>query len=377
MHRNWAHEFPHRPGLVHLNHAGVAPWPERTAKAVAAFADENIRHGTENISGWKQTESGLRHACRKLIRAESADDIALIKNTSEGLSMVAYGIPWKKHENIVFARQEFPSNRVLWQSLQMRFGVEARCVDIYQAPAPEDALFRQVDKNTRLIAVSAVQYDTGLRMDLAGISEFCRTREILLCIDAIQMLGSIPFDLTRTPADFIIADSHKWLLGPEGIGLFYCNPEVRDQLHLNQFGWHMLKNAGNYEALEWQPAADAQRFECGSLNNLGIHAMHASLCLLLEIEIGNVHEMISSNISYLNEKCKESGLKVTSDMSLPRRSGILTLQRPGIDNYRLFKFLLDSGVLCAYRCQGIRFSPHFYTHQDDIDQALELACEYV
>ncbi len=377
MHRNWAHEFPHRPGLVHLNHAGVAPWPERTAKAVAAFASENARHGTENISKWKKTESGLRHACQQLIHAESVDDIALIKNTSEGLSMVAYGIPWKKHENIVFAQQEFPSNRVLWQSLQMRFGVEARCIDLYQTPVPEDALFRHVDKNTRLISVSAVQYDTGLHMNLARISEFCQTRGILLCIDAIQMLGAMPFDLTRTPADFVIADSHKWLLGPEGIGLFYCNPEVRDQLRLNQFGWHMLKNTDNYEALEWQPAADARRFECGSLNHLGIHAMYASLCLLLEIQIGNIHEIISSNISYLYEKCRKNSLKVVSNMEQPRRSGIFTLQRPEVDNYKLFRFLLDSGVLCAYRCAGIRFSPHFYTCQNDIDQALELTCEYV
>ena len=377
MKRNWAHEFPHRPGLIHLNHAGVAPWPACTAKAVAAFASENTTHGTEYISKWKKTESRLRQACQQLIHAKNANDIALIKNTSEGLSMVAYGIPWQAHENIVFAQQEFPSNRILWQSLHKRFGVEARCADLTQTPIPEDALFKQVDNATRLISVSAVQYDTGLRMDLARISEFCQARKILLCVDAIQLLGAMPFDLTQTPADFVIADSHKWLLGPEGIGLFYCNPEVRDQLYLNQFGWHMLKNAGDYEALEWQPAVDSRRFECGSLNNLGIHAMHASLRLLLETGIRTIYEMISSNISYLYEKCKENGLKVVSDMDLSRRSGILTLQRPGINNGEVFRYLLNSGVLCAHRCGGIRFSPHFYTCRDDIDHALDLTCKNV
>ena len=377
MQHDWAHEFPHRPGLVHLNHAGVAPWPERTARIVAAFADENARHGTEYVSGWKKTESDLRQACQQLVHADSPNDIALVKNTSEGLSIVAYGIPWKAHENIVFAQQEFPSNRILWQSLERRFGVEARCVDLHHTPVPEDALFRQVDGDTRLISISAVQYDSGLRMDLAKISEFCKSRDILLCVDAIQMLGAIPFDLTQTPADFVIADSHKWLLGPEGIGLFYCNPEVRDQLHLNQFGWHMLKDASNYEALDWQPATDARRFECGSLNNLGIHAMHASLRLLLETGIRQVYDMISSNISYLIEKSKINGLKIVSDMELSRRSGILTLQHPGADNSELFRYLLNSGILCAHRCEGIRFSPHFYTSRDDIDQALELTSNYV
>ena len=377
MRRDWAHEFPHRAGLVHLNHAGVAPWPERTARAVTTFATENTRHSTEKIPRWKQKESELRRACQKLIHAENASDIALIKNTSEGLSIVAYGIPWKAHQNIVFARQEFPSNRILWQSLQTRFGVEARCIDLYKAQSPEDALFSQVDRNTRLIAVSAVQYDTGLRMDLARISEFCQARGILLCVDAIQMLGAIPFDLAQTPADFVIADSHKWLLGPEGIGLFYCSPKVRDLLLLNQFGWHMLKDSSNFETQQWQPAEDARRFECGSLNNVGIHAMHESLNMLLEIGIKNIHGMISSNISYLYEKSLENRLEIVGMTDLDRRSGILTLHRPNIDNHSLFKFLLRSGVLCAYRCQGIRFSPHFYTYNDDLDHALRLVREYV
>ena len=377
MRRDWAHEFPHRAGLVHLNHAGVAPWPARTARAVAAFASENTRHSTEKILQWKQKESELRSACQRLIHAEDARDIALVKNTSEGLSMVAYGIPWKAQENVVFARQEFPSNRILWQSLQPRFGVEARCVDLHQAQTPEDALFSQVDRNTRLISVSAVQYDDGLRMDLARISEFCRARGILFCVDAIQVLGVIPFDLTETPADFVVADGHKWLLGPEGIGLFYCNPEKRDLLHLNQFGWHMLEDSGDFESQHWVPAGDATRFECGSLNHVGIHALHESLHMLLEIGIENIHEMVSSNISYLHEISIKNGLDIVSQMDSARRSGILTIRRPGTDSPGLFRFLLRSGVLCAHRCQGIRFSPHFYTGRDDLDHALRLVCEYV
>ena len=377
MQHDWTHEFPHRTGLVHLNHAGVAPWPLSAARAVAEFASDNARYGTEHTAKWKQTEAELRQACQQLIQAESPGDIALVKNTSEGLSIVAYGIAWQPHDNVVFARQEFPSNRVLWQSLQSRFGIEARCVDLYQSRKPEEALFSQADRHTRLISVSAVQYDTGLCMDLETISNFCKSRNILLCVDAIQALGATPFDLVSTPADFVMADSHKWLLGPEGIGLFYCNPEVRDQLHLNQFGWHMLEDSSNFELQEWKPASDARRFECGSLNYTGIHAMHASLKLLLDTGISNIHDMVSSNISYLYDKSREKGLRTISDMDRARRSGILTLQRPGIDNYELFRYLLNSGVLCAYRCEGIRFSPHFYTSREDIDYALELTCDYV
>ncbi len=371
MYTNWAQEFPLRSGLVHLNHAGVGPWPRRTIEAVIAFANENAQDSTRHASRWGHVESELRRLCQQLINAENVGDIAFIKNTSEGLSIVAYGIPWQSKDNVVFAQQEFSSNRVIWQSLPPRFGIEARAVDLYQAATPEDALFNQVDSNTRLIAVSAVQYGTGLRMDLAKISEYCRARGILLCVDAIQALGAIPFDLSKTPADFVVADGHKWLLSPEGIGLFYCNPDIRKQLRLNQFGWHMLERK-NHESLNWSPANDARRFECGSLNRLGVHAMHASLSLVLEISIKSVHDMIYKKISYIYEKAEEYNLEIISDMNQDRRSGIITVRRPDTNNQLLYKYLLKAGVLCAYRNAGIRFSPHFYTQVDGIDKAMDM-----
>ncbi len=370
MHSNWAHEFPLQNGLIHLNHAGVSPWPKCTAKAVTEFAQENAQNGTRNISKWEQIEFELRCHCQKLINAQHPEDIAFIKNTSEGLSIVAYGIAWQAGDNIVYAQQEFPSNRIVWESLPDRFDVEARGVDINQYATPEDALFSQVDKHTRLISVSSVQFANGLRMDLARLSGFCSEKNILLCLDAIQQLGAIPFDLAATPADFVIADGHKWLLAPEGIGLFYCNPQIREQLRLNQFGWHMMDPLNNYETQDWCPTHDARRFECGSQNNLGIHAMHASLSLILGIGVEHIYDKISRNISYLIEKYKELNVDILSNLELGRRSGIITLHFKDIDNHQLFKHLIHTNVLCAYRNQGIRFSPHFYTETDAIDETI-------
>ena len=372
MQKIYSEEFPHKAGLIHLNHAGVGPWPKRTYEAVTKFAHENLYESTKNINKWFYIESKLRKQCQKLIKSDTPDDIALIKNTSEGLSIVAYGVPWKENENVVFAKQEFPSNRIIWQSLESRFGIEARSIDLYAASTPEDAIFQHVDKKTRLVAVSAVQYSDGLRMDLENICAFCKERDILLCIDAIQMLGAMPFDLKKIPADFVIADGHKWLISPEGIGLFYCNPRIRDSLVLNQYGWHMMENMNDYESLVWSTAKNARRFECGSLNNLGIHAMHQSLTLLFEIGIENIYKMISRNISYLYEIFKNKGIKVLSNMELSRRSGIITIQKydDEITNRDLFQHLIKSNVLCAYRGNGIRFSPHFYTQFDEIDETI-------
>ncbi|MDX1594634.1 MAG: aminotransferase class V-fold PLP-dependent enzyme, partial [Gammaproteobacteria bacterium] len=275
-------EFDQAPGLVYLNHAAVAPWPERTRAAVARFAAENQLRGAQHYRDWLGVERRLRGQLRRLVNADHDDEIALLKSTSEGLSVIAHGLDWQPGENVVTAREEFPSNRVAWQSLAPR-GVTTRLVPLAGSGDPEAALFASVDDATRLISISAVQYADGLRMDLPRIGEFCRDRGILFCVDAIQQLGALPFDVAGIGADFVVADGHKWLLAPEGLALFYCRREHLERLALHQFGWHMVAERGDYERLDWQPAADAQRFECGSPNMLGIHALSASLSLLEEV----------------------------------------------------------------------------------------------
>ncbi|MEJ2061623.1 MAG: aminotransferase class V-fold PLP-dependent enzyme, partial [Gammaproteobacteria bacterium] len=292
-------------------------------------------------------------------------------NTSEGLSVVAHGLDWKPGQNVVTSRQEFPSNRIVWQSLESRFGVEARLADLSAADDPEAELFALVDDNTRVIAISAVQYATGLRMDLARIGAFCRERKILFCVDAIQQLGALPFDVQTVQADFVVADGHKWMLGPEGIALFYARPELRDTLGLHQYGWHMVEHAHDFDREDWEPAYSARRFECGSPNMLGIHGLQASLSLIRETGLEIISENISKNIQYLIEKLEEKNMEILSDLRPERRSGILTFRPPG-DVAAVYEHLQGQGVLCALRGGGIRFSPHYYTSREDMDRALTL-----
>ncbi|MFQ5488814.1 MAG: aminotransferase class V-fold PLP-dependent enzyme, partial [Gammaproteobacteria bacterium] len=195
-------EFSRLDSIIHLNHAGVAPWPERTAEAVRRFADENVRQGSLNYEAWLKTEVLLRKQAQQLLNAPSHNDIALLKNTSEGLSMVAYGLDWQRGDNIVISDAEFPSNRIVWESLQSQ-GVEVRQAPLAAAQTPEDALFQQVDEHTRLISISSVQFASGLRMDLERIGDFCHRHHLLFCVDAIQSLGALPCDVQAIQADFL------------------------------------------------------------------------------------------------------------------------------------------------------------------------------
>ena len=374
-----ADEFPHKT-IIHLNHAGIAPWPQSTARAISDFAKENVLFGSTNAKHWSQRATALRDLLRELINAASSDEIAFVKNTSEGLSLVAHGIDWRTNDNIVFAMQEFPSNRIVWESLQKHTSIETRIVDLYAAKTPEQALSDAVDKNTRLLATSSVQYATGYRMDLQYLGQVCHENRVLFCVDGIQSLGAVPIDVQACHIDFLSADGHKWLLAPEGIGLFYCKKRRVAQLKLHQYGWNTINHSEDYDALynetqaqAWTVRGNAQRFECGSANHLGIYALHASLDLLAkQIGLETVYQRIEQNVSYLASHLDATRFKLLTPKNTTQRAGILTLQAQTQDTQALFRHLISNKVLCAYRGKGIRLSPHFYTSAAELDQVLTL-----
>jgi len=364
-------EFPLDDKMIYLNHAAVAPWPLRTANAVRQFAEENIVYGASRYPDWVSKETELRGQLMKLINAPSIDDIALLKNTSEALSVVASGLKWQAGDNVVSTDEEFPSNRIPWQA-QAKHGVELREINLNDSD-PEAALISACDHRTRIMAVSSVQYASGLRLDLGRLGKFCRKEHILFCVDAIQSLGAYEVDAQAIMADFMMADAHKWMLGPEGIALFYCREEIRGQLELYQYGWHMVENPGNYDAKIWQPAASAKRFECGSPNMLGVHAFSASLALLENMGMENIDRITMKNTSYLIDSISNiSSALIKTPMSPTRHAGIVSFSINQGDNPVIHQELVRQGVICAFRGGCIRFSPHFYTSRDKIDEALEI-----
>jgi cysteine desulfurase/selenocysteine lyase len=366
-------EFPLSSELIYLNHAAVAPWPLRTALAVDRFAQENVRYGASRYLEWLKLEDLLREQLRELLNAPSTDDIALVKNTSEAISLVAFGLTWLPGDNIVSSNEEFPSNRIPWQALRDR-GVEFKEADLNAACTPEDALFELVDENTKLITVSSVQFASGLRLNLERIGRFCRDHGILFCVDAIQSLGALHLDVQTCQADFVMADGHKWMLGPEGLGVFYTSPRARNLLSLVQYGWHMVENAGDYDNRSWLPATNSRRFECGSPNMLGIRALSASLSLILETGIETIETLLLERTAYLIKAItNQPMLELLSSSMSERHSGIVLFRHRFIENERLYQRLKQNGVVCAIRGGGIRFSPHFYTPLDLLKRALNIA----
>lgn len=371
-------EFPLDPDLIYLNHAGVAPWSRAAAEAVKTLAEENMRRGAAGYPVWTSVESELRNRLARFIGVSDSADIALVKNTSEGLSLVALGLDWQPGDNVVINDQEFPSNRMVWEAAAERFGLELRDVRLDAAASPEDALIQAMDERTRVLPVSSVQYASGLRMDLERLGQACRDLGTLFCVDAIQSLGALPFDAPAVGADFVIADGHKWMLAPEGLGLFYSRPEARERLALTQYGWHMAEAMGDYDRKDWTPARSARRFEPGSPNTLAVHALNASLALLEARGMSRIGESVLGNASHLLSRIAEiPQFEAITPAEPGRHAGIVTFRVAGADARALNTRLRRAGVVAAQRGGGLRFSPHFYTPQEDLDTALERVLELV
>lgn len=364
-------EFAQAPDLRYLNHAAVGPWPKRTAAAVRRFAEENVLLGARDYPDWMKVEYRLRERLARLLNAPSTDDIALVKNTSEALSFVAFGLDWKAGDNVVISDEEFPSNRVVWEALKP-LRVDVVHVSL-KGDDPEGALLAACGPRTRLLSISSVQFATGTRLNIERLGHGLKQRGVLFCIDAIQHIGALPFDVQASQCDFAMADGHKWMCSPEGLGVFYCRAALRPQLKLHEFGWHMLEHSGDYGREEWQPAASAQRFECGSPNTLGAMALDASLSLLEEVGMEQIGNAVLERVKWLEEGLSAiNGVQLHSSREAERRSGILTFSIDGLQANPVWQQLMQHQVVCLPRGPGIRFSPHFYTQSQVIDETLAI-----
>jgi len=368
-------QFPSKNHGTYFNHAAVGPWPLCAAEAVQQFAEENAQRGPTGYSQWIKREERLREHLVMLLSAPSVDDIALLKNTTECISTVAWGLDWKRGDNVVVLEGEFPSNLLPWLAQSER-GVKVRRVDPRETENAEAGLISAMDENTRLLAVSSVRWSDGFRLNLKTLGKACRNRDILFLVDAIQQLGALRLDVESCHIDFLAADAHKWLLGPEGVAVFYTSQQARPLLALRQQGWHMYDNPFHFNRTDWTPAATARRFEAGSPNSLGQVAMNASLELLLETGLAEVEKRVLSNTGALVDGLRQiPGVAIQSDTRSDRRSGIVNFNAEQLTPARIHAALMQRSIYCTVRGPGVRLSPHFYQGEAEIEPVVSHIAE--
>jgi selenocysteine lyase/cysteine desulfurase len=363
MSRAWRDEFPITTRCVYFDHAGVAPVSRRVADAVERFVADARDFGRLHYRAWEERGEAVRVAAGALVGA-AGDEIAFVSSTSDGLSAIATGLDWRPGDSVVTVADEFPANVYPWWGLAA-LGVETRMAPVERGRLTVDAVARLIDATTRVVSVSAVDFATGQRRPLAAIGELCRARGVLFCVDAIQALGAVRVDVERDGIDCLAADGHKWLCAPEGCGILYVSRRWWDRLTPRRVGWKSVTDHGRYLPYHFALKANALKFECGSLNFLGIYALGAAVDLLLEVGLAVVEERVLALTGELRDALKAHDLAVVSPDGEGERSGIVTARVP-CEPTEVVAVLREAGVLASPRGGGVRFSPHFYCDETDV-----------
>lgn len=366
----WRSLMPISHEWAYFDHAAVAPISHRAAEAMRRVIGESEQLGDTVWPRWAANLDALRGQAAELLNGEGSD-FYIVPNTSTGISLVAEGYPWEPGDEIVVPEGEFPSNYFPWLNQEHR-GVRVVVVPRRKTIVSVDDLMKSVNERTRLISVSWVGYSSGFRVALDELVKRAHERGILVFLDAIQGLGIHPLDLRETPVDFLAADGHKWLLGPEGVGVAMITARHREKMRVPIVGWSSVKSAHDFSHAEFRLRDDAACFEPGSANMVGVAGLSASLSLFLEVQrlYGRraIEDRVLELADRLAKRVRDAGALLDRSNDRCHQSGIVTFQIPGMEPNAFRNRALESQVAVSCRGGGVRASVHAYNNDDDIDR---------
>ncbi|TWT32027.1 aminotransferase class V-fold PLP-dependent enzyme [Blastopirellula retiformator] len=361
------------PEWAYFDHSSVSPLPRRTANLIRQYVDQAAAGGNLHWPDWARAVEKTRSKIASLVNADT-DEIALLPNTTHGVSLVAGGFDWKPGDSVVVLNNEFPANLYPWMHLES-IGVEVRQVQVEGAGPTLDDIVAAIDSTTRIVAVSWVAFATGYRLDIAKLTEMVHAHGALMFVDVIQALGVFPFDVKATGVDFFASTSQKWLMTPEGVGMFYIRREHLDKVRPLFVGPSSMVKPYDYDRIALEFADSARRFEGGSKNMIGYMALGGSLDLLMELGAGAEQSAVGDRVLEIGdlavERLQSIGASIFSDREGDKRSGIISFEFPGQDPNQLRNLCVDAKVALSVRGGRLRISPHAYTNEEDVDRLVE------
>ena len=356
-------EFPIINNFIYLDHAGVSPVSRRVKNEIEKFLTQATGEAGFDYSAWGVRIEEIRSSCAKLVGADP-QETAFVKNTSHGISIVASGLNWSDGDNVLVYEKEFSSNIYPWLNLK-DIGVDVRFIPSRDGRILFEDIEKLIDSRTRLITMSSVQSVNGFMIDLVRLGELCKQRGILFFVDAIQSLGAVPMDVKKIHADFLSADGHKWLLAPEGIGIFYCKNELASSIKPNLVGWKSVEDDHNFESFDFNLKNNAIRFEEGSFNTLGIYGLGAAVDLLLEIGVDNIYGRVLELGDLIISEAEKRGSPLKTPKDRNERGGIISFSG-NVDPKDIAEKLYKKNIIVNYRGGALRIAPHFYNTEGEI-----------
>jgi cysteine desulfurase / selenocysteine lyase len=367
-------EFPEPGRAIHLNAAGFGLLPGRVHAALNEFTTRRHRAGLRDVDLFPLLTQAREQAARLV--GGNAREISLVPNTQVGINIAANAVRERAvdRDTILVSNGEFPANVYPWLALRHDgFNVEIFDTDADGLPREDEMLQRIERGDVAAVSISFVQFATGYRMDVGAFSRICAATDTLLVLDAIQGFGAVPFDVRNTPVDIIACGAQKWLCSPWGSGFAYVRGDLLNTFDPTYPGWLSFTSSTDFRSLtayEFELLDDARRFEVGSIAYQDQLGMGKSIELLLALGIDEIWAHLLDLQQPIIDWAQARGTRIVSDLSEPRRSGILCIQP---DNAAAaHAALLDAGVVCALRENAIRLSPHWYNTTEEVMRTLEI-----
>lgn len=363
--------FPITQRAIYLNHAAVSPPPTTTIQAVEAQLRDVHENGSANFRNWLAVKEQARQLLANLLGARP-EQVAFVRNTSDALSTVANGLNWRQGDNIVTFSREFSSNIYPWLRVRDAFGVEVRMCEERDGRIDFPMLSSLIDHNTRIVAISHVQYASGFRMDLERLGCLVRQHDALFVVDVIQALGVVPTNVEAEFIDVAAGAGHKWLLSPEGIGYLYLSDRARERIQPTLVGWVSVPNPDDYFNFEQGWNRGALAWETGTGPSALIHGFKASLDLLTRVGVKNTAHYLEELTDDLCERLRAKRYEVVSSRAPGEKSQIVCIRPPvGLTAMSLYHQLNQRKIVTAPRAGRLRIAPHFYNTPAEIAELVQ------
>lgn len=360
--------FPATQKYTYLNSAAVSPMPKSAVDAVRWQLNDVSLNGSANYLEWVATKNQARALIAGMLNVVP-ETIAFMRNTSDGFAAVASGMTWNAGDNIVSFANEFPANFYPWRHVRDRFGVELRLAPEREGRIDLDELISLIDSNTKLVAISAVQFASGFTADLARISGAAHAVDALLAVDIIQALGARGFDLPGLGVDVASGASHKWMCAPEGCGILYVSDEARNRVDPTLVGWISVETPWDFEDREQPFKPNALAWESGTGCSSLFYGLEQSCKLLSETGLDNIQNYLEELTDYLCESLDGNRYEIVSSRSPGEKSSIVCIRhRDGMTSNDVASHLEKEGIVVSPRGDRVRIAPHFYNNREDIEK---------
>jgi selenocysteine lyase/cysteine desulfurase len=356
---------------TYLNSAAVSPLPRTAVDAVISQLNDVAIHGSEHYTEWVATKNRARELVAGMLNVKS-EQVAFMRNTSDGFGSIANGLNWDQRDNIVSFQGEFPANFYPWRMVRDRYGVELRLCPEREGRIDLEEFIGLIDANTKLVAISSVQFASGFRADLEAIGRAARAVDALFAVDIIQGLGATGYDLPAQYVDLASCASHKWLCAPEGCGILYVSDRARDRIEPSFVGWISVETPWDFADREQPFKPNALAWESGTGASSLFYGLEQSLKLLTETGLEKIEKYLDELTNYLCELLAGKDFIILSSRTPGQRSAIVCIQHTnGLHCNEIYEHLQRENVIVSPRADRLRIAPHFYNDREDIERLVD------